>query len=247
MRKYDGRMRIYLTLACNLKCPFCVNRAVPDHKAFQKLPAETWAKIIRDSRRNVVLTGGEPFLYPELIKLVNMIDRKQEVRVYSNLTLPVDDFVRYVKRPVYFMVSYHPGGGSLSAFEDIVRRLAVRKDFRGNIHAIDWKGQSNEVRRLHAQLKALPWPFNIEADQKVQFSEMSSHRHRRKVRCSNKNILVAPDGVRYPCVSTLLRGLHPQEALTKEPLRGDTVTIDCTDWGYCAACDGLTERKLEWR
>jgi len=86
--------------------------------------------------------------------------------------------------------------------------------------------------------------LSIEYDQRVRFEEMSSGTAVRLVECTSRNILVGPNGVRYPCVSCLLADRHRRESLAESPLKGDHVKVLCSDWGRCAPCDGLTEREL---
>ena len=240
MPKYDKRIRIFLTLDCNLACPYCVNREFAPIATYAPLPAVAWARAINRIKRNVIFTGGEPFLYPELIKLVNAINPKIGVRIYSNLTQNPTEFVERVTRPVDFLGSYHPVSGPPDKVLANISILASR--FGGRVHSINWTGHS--LTKARRALKAAKWSFAVEGDQRVEHAAASSRKRRSAVRCISRNILVAPNGVRYPCVSALLRNTLVQENVITEPLRSVDVDVRCSDYGHCAACDGLTQRKL---
>lgn len=244
MAKYDNRIRIYLTLQCNLRCPYCVNRAFEPLPDFGTVAPERWIKAINRIRRNVIFTGGEPFLYPGLIDLVNGVDKRIEVKIYSNLTQDVTDFIKRVRRAVLFFGSYHPSSGPPELVLTNIEKLASVSQFNGVVHSIAWSGHL--LARAQSVLASSRWRFTIEGDQKVTYAEMSDRTQRRSARCSNKNILVAPNGVRHPCVSTLLRNVFPQENILSKNPTSTTVTVRCPDWGRCAACDGLTERTIDF-
>lgn len=240
MPKYDNRIRIFLTLDCNLACPYCVNREFAPVAQYTPLPAVAWAKAINRIGRNVIFTGGEPFIYPELIKLVNAISPNIGVRIYSNLTKDPTEFVERVTRSVDFLGSYHPVSGSPDKVLTNIGILARR--FSGRVHSISWTGHS--LAKARRVLKAAKWSFVVEGDQRVEHAAISNRARRRSVRCISRNVLVAPNGVRYPCVSALLRNTLAQENVITEPLKGADVDVRCPDYGHCAACDGLTQRKI---
>lgn len=245
MPAYDGRMRVFLTLKCNLQCPYCVNRAFEPVASYELVSPAAWASAVNRIRRNVVFTGGEPFLYPGLVALVNGIDPSIEVRIYTNFTHDTHEFAQRVTRRVRFLGSYHPSGGPVERVVDNVATLAAHSRFTGSVHSVNWKGHSlARVKRVKSAFSKMKWPFSVDFDQKEKFAAMSAKRYRRRVHCTSMNFLVAPNGVRYPCVSAIMRNVLPQESVLKPQQHRPAVAVECPDWGHCAACDGLTQRKL---
>jgi len=74
--KQSARKRVYLhvTDRCNLKCSYCFNEY--HRKNFFDLSFNEWKIIInkiKDSIGTLVITGGEPFLYKDLNRLIKYI------------------------------------------------------------------------------------------------------------------------------------------------------------------------------
>ncbi len=248
---YDGRIRIYPTLRCNLKCAYCVNRHwLEAYKGddYGTLEPGQWSEIVDREDRNVQITGGEPLLYPGLVDLLNGIKSNQGIWIFTNLAAVPENFpsgLRKRKRRVGVRVSYHPCKTPPREFAERIKLLAKDKRLAGSIHIVESAG-IKFVQKARAALGDLPWELHIEKDQRRQFPQMSACKTRRLVRCVSKNVLIAPNGIRYPCVSCLLSNRLSQENLTRGSLRGDEIEVVCSHWGYCAPCDGLTERKLEF-
>lgn len=80
-------LEIYPTLRCNLDCQFCdtTDRHRPPQN---ELPPEQWKQIIRDAaemgaKQIFVLGGGEPFIYPELL---NLLETAKQSGLWGMLT-----------------------------------------------------------------------------------------------------------------------------------------------------------------
>jgi len=106
--RFDGKLRIYLTLKCNLSCSYCVNEKIRGvNKKRTPAKASAWCRAINRQGRHVVFTGGEPFLYRELPQLINGIDPFLSVSIYSNLSFDISDALEKIDREVSFYVSWH--------------------------------------------------------------------------------------------------------------------------------------------
>ena len=239
----DNWIRVYLTLRCNQQCTFCVHRQnlkeFAGH-AYQELSPRAWVRIFKRVKLSIILTGGEPFLYPGLIELVQRSPERQ-IRIYTNLTLDVSEFAQQVKRKVSLLISYHPLVQSFDRFRQQFELLQVRPNFHGVVHVVDvpeHQAAIVQARKLFAN-GIENWKFTIVEDQRRQNPEMSSKKVCKRVRCRRVSALVAPDGVRYPCASLLLRRKQPQEDLKKQFLRRGALIVECNDYGHCCPCDAV--------
>ena len=246
-RKFDGWMRVCPTFECTLKCKYCVNDFCPDMDkklTYELLPAESWVRIINRTKRNVIFTGGEPFLHPEFIKIVNGIDQSIAIKIYTNFTFDPEQFIREVNRPVEFYGSYHPCSGDPKKFLTCINKLREAGKFRGTIHAVLWGKQADFLKETISLFKSHGWHLWLDEDQYELF-ESASQKFRKKAICERNIILIAPDGTRYQCISNMVRRVGAQENLLNEPLKETWVSCLCSDYGYCAPCDGLGETKIK--
>ncbi len=91
-----GKLYLYLTFDCPLRCPFCY--AEGGQREVAPLSAERFAAIVAEAvelgYESVTFLGGEPLVYPELARLLELldgIDRKKTsfiLRTSFGLPLP---------------------------------------------------------------------------------------------------------------------------------------------------------------
>ena len=65
---------LHLTYKCNLKCKYCYNKDIRNY--FSELSMNKWEKIISSISpfaKNVIITGGEPFLFKNIDRVVDML------------------------------------------------------------------------------------------------------------------------------------------------------------------------------
>jgi SynChlorMet cassette radical SAM/SPASM protein ScmF len=77
------QLYFYLTEGCNLACRHCwlAPKFDADGSKYSALPAELFETAIREAKplglSSVKLTGGEPLLHPEIIKLLEIVRREE--------------------------------------------------------------------------------------------------------------------------------------------------------------------------
>lgn len=97
-----------LTEKCNLNCYYCLQNA-DTREAKCNSVDYTFLEDIHDTYL-FHLTGGEPFLVPNLIRLINDIqDKKHFVSMNTNLTYPTHNFAELVQKDRFLFInaSYH--------------------------------------------------------------------------------------------------------------------------------------------
>ena len=243
---FDGQVRIYPTLRCNLRCPYCVNQYV-DNGAhigdYAECPAEEWGRIIRHLGRDVVITGGEPFLYRELEALIAEIPAALQVTLYTNLMVPLDSSRALLERKnLSFFISYHPACSDDALFAENYALLSAEKAPL-TVHSITLAGEQEREAMISAMEKKTGTRIIRDADQRlhVRCADVQKKPAGETVQCRRRIILVAPDGTRYQCVSHMMRRVFPKENLCREPFSGEWSTCVCPDYDVCAPCDTLGE------
>ncbi len=244
IKKFDNTVYISLTMSCNLNCSYCTNNVFGPVYNFKTLPGDEWIKIINRERKPVVLSGGEPTLYPELIKVINGIDKGIEVKLFTNLKWSdkfLDQYIQKVNRPVIFYASFHEGADR-EKFLHVLNKLRETGKFQGSVHAISIdKNRDKEVKEYFAKRGVR---IGIDEDL-CQLFEGASQEFKKKVLCSRKNYIVAPNGDRFRCASYMLRNLKPIENIHTGRLSDPFYSAVCHEYGYCAPCDLIGSTKIK--
>lgn len=241
---FDGHLRIYPTLACNLRCEYCVNEAMGCRPHRHPLAGpQAWAEAINREGRHVVFTGGEPFLYPGLAEVINALRPELRVRVYSNFCLDLSDQLARIARPVHFFVSWHPQ--QRADREVFLRNLMLMRDggrFTADIHAIDAVETAPVLADDIAHFAGHGFAIAMDSDQRGFAG--AGQGLCRPAACAKTLYLIAPDGTRFQCVSRLVRNDRPMENMLAGPLGPAVAVSECPDFGNCAPCDALGETTM---
>ena len=235
------QMNIYLTLKCNQRCAYCVNRHnLPKFRGdeYKLQSVETWLSIINAVGLPVVITGGEPMLYPNLIPLVEQSPKNRPLNIYTNLTMDPSKLADVVSRPdTGLLVSYHPKTIALDKFMTHLAIMMRNPQFHGHVHIVDTPENKDAIAELRSRWPANPrWLMTVAANQ-YKIPSIMLDGHVKRVNCMRSAILVAPDGVRYPCVTRLLQRRGALEDLKKEPLGVRPIQLRCDECGQCSPCD----------
>lgn len=241
---FDGHLRIYPTLACNLRCRYCVNEQMGCRPArYDMASAEAWSNAINREGRHVVLTGGEPFLYPGLPELINGVNPELKVRVYSNFCLEVAPILDRIERPVHFFISWHPQErANRELFLSNVLHMKANPLFTADVHAIEAEETRHVLADNLAYLRGKGLEIAIDVDQRT--FEGACQDTLRTAVCSKTIHLIGPDGTRYQCVSRMMRNDRPMENMLEGSLEDEEALSVCPDFGRCAPCDILGQTKM---
>ncbi|TLD95149.1 radical SAM protein [Helicobacter jaachi] len=161
---------LFLTLNCNLACPYCINlnEANATRKSVMRahIEPEEWLNFInrldiRDEngvwRDDIPLTlqGGEPTTYKGFYKLVNGIPDKFKLDLLTNFMFNVDEFID--KIPAYkftrdakyaaIRVSYHPGQNKI---QDLIAKHHKMRDagFYVGIYSVATPSNLEHIKKV---------------------------------------------------------------------------------------------------
>lgn len=89
LKQFPYRINWNMNLKCNLKCRYCffphVKKEDPD--VFKHSPEHISSAFERTGKEwLIMLSGGEPFLYPGFIKLCQELSKKNWLQISTNLT-----------------------------------------------------------------------------------------------------------------------------------------------------------------
>jgi len=96
---FDIEASWLLNLLCNYECAYCSSRAHTEHPLVGQLTPEQYLDFFNSTGKTwmIHLTGGEPFFYPDFLRLCQKLTSRHYISINSNLSAPrVRDFAANV-------------------------------------------------------------------------------------------------------------------------------------------------------
>lgn len=210
--------RVHLTLRCNKHCSYCA--VGPVTATFRELTAAEWLDRIQQFPGSwVILSGGEPTLYRDFVRLVQQCPKS--CMIYSNFTTPLDPQA-FDPRRVRWRATLHTNHPREA--EQFCLRVAAFRN--GGFDVL-----THSAHRLNREVEAVCATYGISL-QTVGLQLPPPQIH-RPVRCTYGVVLIGPDGRRYHCSSRMSRRDEGAVLPTGAPR-----TIVCQQAHRCNACDG---------
>lgn len=264
-KEHHNYAAFFLTLACNLKCPYCINLhdgGSRHNKADRThMDADAWIKAAnRLKLRNdlpLTLQGGEPTLYKDFYRVVNEVKQEIKMDLMTNLRFEVDDFIknvpveRFTREAPYaaIRVSYHPGQNNI---DDLVRKTVKLQEagFRIGLYGILQPDGEMRTHILETQEKCLKlgidfrtkeflgeWKGKLYGTFKFEGAVMGGSHN--LCECRTTELLVDPAGYVYRCHSDLYEGRSPIAHILEASFTEEELEKfrPCEFYGNCNPCD----------
>ncbi|MEK6759694.1 MAG: radical SAM protein [Deltaproteobacteria bacterium] len=247
----------FLTLACDLKCGYCINNfgLSPGHG--RHLTGHEWvAGLNRIEGRDdlpVTLQGGEPSLHKDFIYIINNLRPEIRIDILTNLHFDAKELIDSVdpgrlKRAAPYAsirVSYHPGQMDLKPLAEKVIKLQ-EAGFSIGVWGVAHPSLEAHIMEAQAYCRSLGIDFRIkeflgEYEGRMygtyRFEGACSKKTERSILCKTTELIIGPDGNLHRCHSDLYEGrsgigniTDPCYELTDEWRR-------CDHFGRCNPCD----------
>ena len=132
------RLSIYLTYNCNYNCSYCCNKNLINNSKLndeflnfnyiQDLHKKINKKI---KNYELKLTGGEPSLYPDLNKLLDLFNDKTII-LYTNGSMDLIKYEYFIKNNpnLEYHISYHNEFGNIDKYIELIdlfKKLSFNK------------------------------------------------------------------------------------------------------------------------
>jgi organic radical activating enzyme len=170
-------VKLHLTDECNIRCENChwFSQSV---NSFKKIVGYSdylnWINKHKNKIKLLTLTGGEPTLYPDFLKLINNVPDAINVRVYSNGT-NINILKKITKKNLELIIS---------------KNRKVDSDFESNIKELNIPYRIYSFNQSNS---------NLEDEVKFGKKEENFYLIGQSCYCKSKSIRFAADGYSYNC------------------------------------------------
>ncbi len=251
----------FLTLRCNLRCPYCINRFGDLNSSGRLLAAGEWlAGLNRIQTRAdlpITLQGGEPSLHPGFYEIINGLRPDLHIDLLTNLQFDVDEFMANVpparlKRDAPYAsirISYHPETMDLAVVQAKTLRL-LAAGYSVGIWAVAHPANISQVEAAQASCVAVGIDFRCKEflgiHQGVMYGNYTyegavDNELKAKVECRTSELLIGPTGDLYRCHSDLYAACDAYGSILDDELVVADKFRPCVRYGACNPCDVKTK------
>lgn len=264
-REHHNYVAFFLTLACNLQCPYCINLHGTGSRYPQakrgNMTAEEWIRaanrlVLRDDLP-LTFQGGEPTLYNGFYKIVNEVKKEIKMDLLTNMVFEVDEFIknvptwRFNREAPYaaIRVSYHPGQNDIN---DLIKKTLKMQDagFRVGLYGIlipdeEIKKHILEVQETCSKIgidfrtKEFLGMYNEKLYGTFKYEDSVCGKQMKHCQCKPTEIIVDPGGYVYRCHADLYKGRTPIANILDEHFTEEEMDKfrSCYFYGECNPCD----------
>ena len=265
LKPHHNYIAFFLTLSCNLKCPYCINihnggsRVSQAHR--NGLTAEEWIKaanrlVLRDDLP-LTLQGGEPTLHKGFYEFVNEVKPDIKMDLLTNLMFDVDKFIK--ETPVWrfnrvapyapIRVSYHPGQNDI---DELIKKTLKLQDAGFNVglfgilqpdgslsdHVLKVKERCLDIG-IDFRTKEFLGEYNGKLYGTFKYNGSVNASELKTCECRTTELIVDPSGYVYKCHADLYKGRNSYAHILDENLNEDMIDEfrSCSFYGDCNPCD----------
>jgi hypothetical protein len=248
---------VFLTLACNLRCSFCINHYGAAATRYAPMCGADWLRglnrLVPRADLPVTLQGGEPSLHPDFLQLINGLTPTQPLDLLTNLQFDIDAFMRAVpperlRRAAPYAsirVSYHPETMRLAELKPKVLRL-LERGYSVGIWAVQHPAQIDEIERAADDCRRAGIDFRCKEFLGVHAGRLHgaykypaglSGMPQPPVQCRTTELIIGPSGHVFRCHGDLYEGRAPVGHVCDPALALTHAFRPCTAFGHCNPCD----------
>jgi MoaA/NifB/PqqE/SkfB family radical SAM enzyme len=247
----------FLTLACNLRCSYCINKFETGHLEKNRLTGEQWVqglnRIISRDDLPITLQGGEPSLHPDFIYILNNVKRELNIDVLTNLQFDIDKFMKSVdpdriKRNAPYAsirVSYHPQTMKLEPLVQKVLRMqeaGYSIGIWGVLHPVQEKDilaaqEYAKGKGIDFRTKEFLGVHDGEMHGTMKYERACDQQFAKKALCRTTELIMGPNGGVYRCHSDLYEQRSPISSILDPEYQIDDTFRPCDVYGHCNPCD----------
>jgi len=255
----------FLSLACNLRCNYCINLhdhvSRPEQARRNSMSADDWItaanRLVLRADLPLTLQGGEPTLHQGFYRIVNEVRPEIKMDLMTNLMFDVDRFIanvptwRFTRDAPYaaIRVSYHPGQNNI---DDLIAKTRKLEDagFRIGLYGIEHPDPEilRHVRETQERCLSLGLDFRTkeylgEHSGRMygtfKYPDCVNNSELKRCQCRTTEIIADPAGYVYKCHADLYKGRTPIAHILDDDFSEETIDAfrECSSYGDCNPCD----------
>lgn len=248
----------FLTLACNLKCDYCINLYGSGNRLNKSIiSGKKWVEILNRliCPRDLPLTlqGGEPSLHPDFIWIIKNIREDLNIDILTNLCFDIDEFTAQInpsrlrRNAPYpnIRVSYHPPYMNL---DELIKKVLKMQwaGFSIGIFAILHPKFKNEVLDTQKKCRDLgidfrPKEFLGDFNRQIYgtylYPNAVSNNKRKRCLCRTSELIIGPNGDVFKCHNDLYKNFPSLGNLSDPDFKVEHTFRECNYFGACNPCD----------
>jgi MoaA/NifB/PqqE/SkfB family radical SAM enzyme len=250
----------FITEKCNYKCPYCFERDI-----LTEFDAPVTGDFViawnRLKPEILDITGGEPFLVPNFINILEQLDSSIKIAITTNLSLDLTKFVTQMtpERVISMTLSLHPTMVNFDVFTGKVIFLKNR-GFNITVNFVTYPEQMWLISTYMQRFTNLGIRFHVDyyvceggAFNSFDYSEQEKTFLSNYVQADRKHfteapkamncsagidhIQVYPDGTAFRCMKDMLTKKEKMGNILDENFKLKTEYGFCDDVNKCAGCD----------
>lgn len=245
----------FLTLECQLKCPYCINHHGNDLYHRKRMSGVQWIEAINrldlPADIPVTLQGGEPTLHQDFYDIINGIKPETNIDLLTNLQIEFFDFCRLIepsrlkrKSPyASIRVSWHIGQNDTKDTLENVKKL---QDFGYSIGiwAVTHPDYTERIAEAHVAAKEMGIDFRLKEflgpHKSKNYGTLkypdATNGKIKSCECKTSELLIDPAGYVFRCHSDLYGNRYPIGHIFDDDLKlGEW--RPCGVYGLCNSCD----------
>lgn len=149
----------YPTFRCNKSCPYCYE------KEFPMMLEHHWEEWLEEFKKQddllIDISGGEPFMYYDLVKTILLMPKRHKVALTTNLSY-MTQLERLKGRLYAVTASYHPYSESFTRFVNKVKQIQKYMRMRIMVNIVAYPAVLNRLEEYSNVLRESGIKFHIE-------------------------------------------------------------------------------------
>ncbi len=255
-RRTTDAVHIYPTLECVNNCRHCSGDIcnVSATRRAHGIDADLWLEGLRRTDKPIIITGGEPFLYYDFIRLIKGLSKlKNKVKIYTTLMLPVEGFIKTTREVAWdgkefeFVISGHSDNwrnctDKEQGIRDWIQRIRDLQDFEHDVEVCLVDGDVDDY--VIDRVRCFGIPAIIANDQnKGMKSSGQTNPEWMNVHCTTSIFLYGPLGQRFQCVRHLNEGVESCGTIS-DGFDNPITNSYCELFGHCCGCDNMANSTV---